>query len=381
MDAKTRRLYTERWQGEIDAGFLYRELAKVETRPERQKIFLGLAKIEDRHAQRWVEIAQENGLALPSPAPSLRARMQARLARAVGVKLLLPMLVREEAGEVKSYLDLHRGAGDEAQVSAAALDLARDSAEHTEALRGMATGGAPAEGPEPWHNTESGDMLRNVVYGFNDGLTANFGLVAGMVGGAAGGALGHSVILLAGLAGTVADALSMGSSGYLASKSQQEVYEHEIEMERQEIALMPDLEREELALIYEAKGMPPDQARALAERIMKDPEQALAEQVREELKIGGTGGRPIRDGVVTGLATAFGAFIPVAPFLALSGRAAMIMSFTLAMALHFGVGAARSFFTGRGIFRSGVDMFLVGFGVAAVSYFFGDVLVGWLVGK
>ncbi|MCE5229863.1 VIT1/CCC1 transporter family protein [bacterium] len=381
MDTKTARLWTEHWQGEVDAAYLYRALAEIETAPERRRIFLGLANIEDRHAGRWVEIANEKGLELPLPSPSLRARMQARLARTVGVKTILPMLVREETREVKSYMNLHRGAGQEGPVSSAALDLARESAEHTEALRGLASGGAPAEGPEPWHNTESGDLLRNVVYGFNDGLTANFGLVAGMVGGAAGGTLGHSVILLAGLAGMAADALSMGSSGYLASKSQQEVFDHEIDMERQEIELMPDLEREELALIYEAKGMPKEQARGLAEKIMADPEQALAEQVREELKIGDTGGSPLRDGTVTGLATAFGAFIPVAPFLFLQDRPAMILSFTIAMAMHFAVGAARSFFTGRGIFRSGVDMFLVGFGVAVVSYFFGDVLVGWLVGK
>ena len=125
------------------------------------------------------------------------------------------------------------------------------------------------KGIEPWHRTESGGFLRNVVYGFNDGLTANFGLVAGMIGASAVAA--HQTVVLAGVAGLIADALSMGSSGYLAAKSEQEVYQNEIAMERTEIELMPEVERDELALIYEAKGMDRDAAHALATEVMADP--------------------------------------------------------------------------------------------------------------
>jgi vacuolar iron transporter family protein len=183
-------------------------------------------------------------------------------------------------------------------------------------------------------------------------------------------------VMISGVAGMIADALSMGSSGYLAAKSEQEVYAHEIAMEKEEIRLMPEIESEELALIYEAKGIEGDRARQLAAQVMRDPERALEESVREELKIGAARSTPLREGWITGIATAVGAFLPVAPFLVLTGPAAVWTAFTLAMASHFAVGAARSFFTGRGVIRSGLDMFVVGLGVAGVGY-----VVGGLVAK
>jgi len=217
---------------------------------------------------------------------------------------------------------------------------------------------------------ESGGFLRNVVYGFNDGLTANFGLVAGVLGATA--TQQHQAVVVAGAAGLIADALSMGSSGYLAAKSEREVHEHEIAMERDEIAYMPELERDELALIYEAKGMPPDAARALADEALKDPERMLQEKVQAELGIGAEGVSPLREGWITGTATAIGALLPVFPFFVLQGTPAIVLSFALAMVAHFLVGAARSVFTGRGLIRSGIDMFVVGLGVAVVGYLAGD---------
>jgi VIT1/CCC1 family predicted Fe2+/Mn2+ transporter len=218
-------------------------------------------------------------------------------------------------------------------------------------------------------------VLRNVVYGFNDGLTANFGLVAGMIGAQATLGEVSGTVVVAGFAGMVADALSMGASGYLAAKSEREVHEHEIAMEREEIRLMPELEQEELRLIYQAKGMPADQAGSLAASVMADPIRALAEQVREELRIGDRGGSPLQEGWITGVATAIGAFIPVAPLLVSTEGWALWASFGLAMASHFAVGAARSLLTGRGFLRSGIDMFVVGLGVAVLGYLVGDWLV------
>jgi VIT1/CCC1 family predicted Fe2+/Mn2+ transporter len=231
---------------------------------------------------------------------------------------------------------------------------------------------------EPWHRTGAGGFLRNVVYGFNDGLTANFGLVAGMIGAQGGFEMAGHTVVVAGIAGMMADALSMGASGYLAAKSEREVFEHEIAMEREEIRLMPDLEREELSLLYQAKGIPAAEAESLATQVMRDPERALDEKVREELKIGEASSTPMREAWVTGAATMLGAFIPVAPLLLSTGPWARRTSFALAMVSHFAVGAARSVFTGRGIFRSGLDMFLVGLGVAAVGYLLGDWIVGVL---
>ncbi len=152
------------------------------------------------------------------------------------------------------------------------------------------------------------------------------------------------------------------------------MYDHEIAMEQEEIRLMPEVEQDELALVYEAKGMEAGIARRLAVEVMRDPQRALGEQVREELKIGEAHATPFKEGWVTGVATAVGAFIPVAPFLALSGRMAVWTAFSVAMLSHFAVGAARSFFTGRGVIRSGLDMFVVGLGVAAVGYLVGDLV-------
>jgi VIT1/CCC1 family predicted Fe2+/Mn2+ transporter len=275
------------------------------------------------------------------------------------------MLLAEEGREVKGYLDMHRTITPGAPGSGESLTLARESAEHAATLNEISghTG-------EPWHRTGSGGFLRNVVYGFNDGLTANFGLVAGVIGASAESA--HHAVILAGVAGLIADALSMGSSGYLAAKSEQEVYANEIAMERDEIALMPEVERDELALIYEAKGMQPDSARALATEVMGNPERMLDEQVREELGIGDPHMSPLREAWITGAATAIGAFIPVFPFLVWSGTTAVVIAFALAMASHWIVGAARSVFTGRSVFRAGLDRFVVGLGVAVVGYFVGD---------
>jgi predicted membrane protein (TIGR00267 family) len=137
---------------------------------------------------------------------------------------------------------------------------------------------------------------------------------------------------------------------------------------------MPEIERDELAIIYEAKGMDRNSAHTIATRIMADPQLMLKEQVQEELKIGEFTMSPLREGWITGLATAFGAVIPVFPFLVWSGSTAVVISFAVSMLSHFLVGAARSVFTGRGVFRSGFDMFVVGVGVALVGYFVG----GWV---
>ena len=351
---------------EADAAFLYRELATLESDPTRAEIYHKLAAVEDRHVGMWQKVLGDHGYDVSIPAPSTGAKVRAWVARRFGSQFLLPLLLQEEGREVKGYLSMYQEAPKGA-AGPTALLLAKESKEHAETLAGIAGGEA-----EPWHKIGAGGFLRNVVYGFNDGLTANFGLVAGMIGAQGHLPGGAHAVVLAGVAGAVADALSMGSSGYLAAKSEQEVVQHEIAMEREEIRLMPELEREELSLVYQAKGIPEAEANRLAAQVMEDPEQALQEQVREELKIGEPSSTPMREAWVTGVATAFGAIIPVVPLLFSTSTAAIWTAFIVAMLCHFGVGAARSFFTGRSIFRSGVDMFVVGLGVAVVGYFVGE---------
>jgi VIT1/CCC1 family predicted Fe2+/Mn2+ transporter len=357
--------FAHHWQDEADAAYLYRALAELEPDPRKKDIYSRLAGVEDRHVEIWGKLLTEGGHPPKPFHPTARARLLALLGKAFGPGFLLPMLLAEEGREVRGYMDMHLATPTHVAGGNEALVLARESAEHATTLAGIAgrTG-------EPWHRAQAGGLLRNVVYGFNDGLTANFGLVAGVLGASA--AQAHDMVIVAGVAGIIADALSMGSSGYLASKSEQEVYANEIAMERDEIAMMPEIERDELALIYEAKGMDAASAHGLATEVMADPQRMLDEQVQEELRIGDVNMSPLREAWVTGTATAIGAVIPVAPFFFTAGMTAIVLSFTVAMLSHFLVGAARSVFTGRSVFRSGLDMFVVGLGVAIVGYFVGE---------
>lgn len=368
LDSKTLDNWSHHLRDEADAAFLYDVLARTEQRPARRDIFRRLAEVETRHVALWRAMFQRHGMEVEVPTPSLRARVLAWIAGRFGPSLLTSMLLREEGEEVKGYMKLHRES-EPGDARDTALILARESAEHAKTLSDMTD--SPGE---PWHSAAASDYLRSVVYGFNDGLTANFGLVAGVIGAN----VPVQIVLVSGVAGTIADALSMGASGYLAAKSQHEVYQHEIAKERDEIQLMPEVEEQELALIYEAKGMPRQQAEKLAAEVLQDPRRALREKVREELGIGESHTTPLRDGWVTGLATAVGAFIPVLPFLFLGGQTAIWTSFIVAMLAHFGVGAMRTFFTGRGALRSGFDMFVVGLGVAVVGYWVGGFVSRWL---
>ena len=357
--------FTHHWQDEADAAFLYRQLAESEHDVAKRDVYQRLAEVEDRHVEVWAGLLAQHGRPIGPHRPTGRTRLLAFLGRRFGPGFLLPMLLAEEGREVKAYLDMHRTTGTGVAGRDEALTLAKESAEHATTLNSIAgrTG-------EPWHRTGAGGFLRNVVYGFNDGLTANFGLVAGVLG-ATQSSQYHAVIV-AGVAGLIADALSMGSSGYLAAQSEREVYAYEIAMERDEIALMPEIERDELALIYEAKGMDRESAFRIATQVMADPERMLAEQVQEELGISESATSPFREAWITGLATAIGALIPVLPFFFLDGPIAVIASFVTAMLSHWLVGAARSVFTGRSVFRSGMDMFVVGLGVAVVGYYVGE---------
>lgn len=361
--------FLHHWQDEADAAYLYRLLAAAEHDPKKKDIYARLAEVEDRHLVIWADLLQKNGRSVPKFRPSGRTRLLALLGRFFGPGFLLPMLLEEEGREVKAYLEMYRATPRGSPGGPEALKLARESAEHATTLGDIA-----GKQGEPWHKTESGGYLRNVVYGFNDGLTANFGLVAGVIGAAA--ANQHQAVVVAGVAGLIADALSMGSSGYLAAKSEREVYEYEIAMEKDEVELMPEIERDELAIIYEAKGMSRDTALDLATQIMQDPALMLKEQVQEELKIGEFNMSPFREAWITGTATALGAVIPVFPFFIWQGTTAIVVSFALAMLSHFLVGAARSVFTGRSVFRSGFDMFVVGMGVAIVGYYVGTFIGG-----
>ena len=352
-------------QDEIDASYLYEVLSQRCPESVEKETFVKLMDIENRHVQVWKTMIEERFDQHPPLKPSIKARWMRWLTTYFGTQWLRELMLKEEGVEVKSYLKLYKTSKDD-KTRNIALRLAKDSAMHARQLNdnmGLDL--------EPWHRMSSGGMLRNVVYGFNDGLTANFGLIAGVIGAH----VQDHFILISGLSGLLADALSMGSSGYLAAKSQREVYEHEKRMEMEEIQLMPELEMEELTIMYQNKGMDEPSARTLAADILKNPQQALAESVREELGIPAETIKPIKEAWITGIATAIGAFIPVLPFMFAHGMLAVGLSFGVAMLAHFAVGAARSIFTGLNLFKSGMEMFLVGMGVAGIGYLLGEALV------
>ena len=356
------------YRDERDAALLYRLLADSEPDAKRRELFLKLAAVEDRHVARWAELFEETNQPLPSYSPSVKSRVLAWLSRRFGSNAILPLIVAEEGREVQAYLGLARGESNR-RTHAAAVEIAADSAEHARELATLL-----GRDDEPWHTGGAGGYLRSVVYGFNDGLTANFGLIAGVIGAD----VAPHIVIISGLAGALADSLSMGSSGYLAAKSEAEVQAHQIETEQFEMRLMPDIEEEELALIYEARGLPPDRARETAHAVMQDPVQALDTKVREELNIHPAELSPLFDGTVTGAATLVGAVIPIAPFFVMEHAPAIWASLTISMAAHFAIGAARSIFTGRGVWASGRDMFIVGFGVAAIGYLLGELITKWV---
>jgi vacuolar iron transporter family protein len=343
--------WDEHYRDERDAAFLYRELAKAEPTAQLRDLFERLAAVEDKHASRWEELFRQAQRPLPHYHTAFRTRALAWMARRFGTGSVLPLMLAEEGREVQAYLGLARGASHRV-TQEAAKDIAADSAVHARELSEV----MGREG-EPWHTGSAGGVLRSVVYGFNDG---------------------PHIVIISGVAGAFADALSMGSSGYLAAKSEAEVHAHQIEMERHEMRLMPDLEEQELALIYEAKGLSPDRARETATAVMKDPALALETKVREELNIHPAELAPLKDGVITGTATAVGALIPILPFLIMDHATAIWMSLAVSMLAHFAIGAARSLFTGRGVWASGRDMFIVGFGVAAVGYVIGELITRFL---
>ena len=258
--------WDEHYGDERDAAFLYRALAGIERDRRAPRTSSRSSRgVEDRHAQRWEELFREAGAAAAGVHDRV-ADARARVDRApLRHCTVLPLMLAEEGREVQAYLGL-------ARQSTNALTHT-GGRRHRGGLRRPRAGAVGGHGPRgrALARRRRGGYLRSVVYGFNDGLTANFGLVAGVIGAD----VAPHIVLISGVAGAIADALSMGSSGFLAAKSEAEVHAHQIEMERHEMRLMPDLEEEELAVIYEAKGLTPERARETAKAMMQDPQQAL----------------------------------------------------------------------------------------------------------
>src|SRR5262249_20296006 len=253
---------------------LYRALARAEKDAARSEIFERLAKAEERHASRWARLLRSNGEAVPVYSPSWRVLVLGWLSRRFGTQHVLPVVSGLESRDQ----DVYRG-----QVEAAGLPAEERS--HMRTLRAMQTKGA--ERPESivdlegWHRTNYGGSLRAAVLGANDGLLSNFSLVMGIAGANAE----PRFVLLAGIAGLLAGASSMAAGEFVSVQSQRELYEQQIAIEREELEMSPDEEREELSLIYQAKGIPINEAEELAKKIISNPDTAIDTLPLEELAL------------------------------------------------------------------------------------------------
>jgi vacuolar iron transporter family protein len=365
------------WRREVEAAHTYRLLAGREPDAKRRDILVRLAEQEEKHAARWSErLALATGR---TPDPKEVERGLTWFQRISDPNVVLHRLEQEENRAEEEYDQLMTRLSDpeDRRIAEEAMYEERD---HAVILRTLAGGKAPTArstldtilGRERWHVRGTG-WIGDAIYGVNDGLGAVFGIVSGRAGYTGG----SEVVLAAGLAGTLASALSMGAGAYLSAKSQREVYESEVSRERAEIEEDPHEELLELELFYQLKGFSAEEARALAEKIQKEPKQFLRTLVHEELGLSEeTFPNPWRSTVSAGVSTAIGGFIPIVPFFFTVGLPAVIASFIISTIAHFVVGASKSLVTTRSWWASGAEMTAVGILEAAITYGLGRAFAG-----
>jgi VIT1/CCC1 family predicted Fe2+/Mn2+ transporter len=360
------------WRDEIDSAALYRALSDLESDPRLADVYARLAATEERHAGFWEERLRAGGAPVPERRPSWRTRLLIALARRFGTQLVLPTLNDLERADSRGY---------EEQPESRGTAMPAEERSHARLLRSLA-GGAGVEGTalgrfEGRHRSASGNALRAAVLGANDGLLSNFSLVMGV----AGAQVSADTVLVTGLAGLLAGAGSMAMGEWVSVTSARELAGHQLEIEAREIEEIPDEEREELALIYEAKGLGAEPARELAARQIADRSTALDTLAREELGIDPDelGGSAAVAAATSFVLFAIGAIVPVIAYFFLSGTPAVIVSAALSAAGLFGIGALITVFTSRGVLLSGGRQVLIGGAAAALTYAVG-LLIGGAVG-
>ncbi|WP_435347165.1 VIT1/CCC1 transporter family protein [Haloarchaeobius sp. HRN-SO-5] len=367
--------YRRNRQDEIDSAAVYRAMAEAESHPQLAEVYRRLAETEARHAEFWAERLDEAGVNEPNPGPTVRARALAWLARRFGPGVVLSTM---RTGEVAG------GRGYAMQPETDGTGLPADERSHDRLLATIE--GVPGRGAEGGvlarlegrHRATSGNALRAAVLGANDGLVSNLSLVMGV----AGAALESGTILVTGLAGLVAGAGSMAMGEWLSVQSSRELYQRQIDIEAEELGEIPEEEERELALIYEAKGLPKGQAESLAARLVRDEEAALDTLAREELGIDPEelGGSAWEAAAASFVLFALGAIVPVLPFFLLTGLTAIGSSLVLSALALFAIGAGITLLTGRSILYSGFRQVGIGLAAAVLTYGVGTLIGVTLVG-
>lgn len=335
---------SDNWRHERESAYLYRKLAAREHHPAFKSLFASLAQSAEEQAKVWErQHRNDTGARMPPFRPRPRAWVVAQLMRWVSPRRLRPVLASMKVRGISVY----RGAHPQRHMTPISVD----------------------DVGQRHKGVDHGGSLRAAVFGMNDGLVSNASLVMGMAG-----ATNDSVtIYLAGVAGMVAGAFSMAAGEYISMRSQRELFEYQIGLERDELAAYPEEEAEELALIYNARGVSLDEARQIAHALIKNPDHALDTLAREELGLNPDDlGSPWGAALASFAAFSVGAFVPIMPFVLGSGG--ISATITLSLISLFAVGVTLSLFTGRSAWRSGLRMLMIGASAGAVTYALGSVL-------
>lgn len=355
-------------QDEVDAAHLYRAMAESEEREEVVDLYLRLADAEDRHASFWEQQLQQGGASVPPPRPTWRAKTLSWIARRFGASAVLPTVAQQEQADRRVY-DLEPESAD--------TDLPGDERSHARVLGVLSGTRGGVEGSligrlEGRHRHVGGNALRAAVLGANDGLVSNLSLVMAV----AGAELESRTIFITGLAGLLAGAISMALGEWISVQSSRELYEQQIEVEREEIRAMPEEEAEELALIYRAKGFSAEEAELIAARLMANEETALEAMAREELGIepDDLGGSAWVAAFSSFLLFSLGAVGPVAPFAFLDGATAIITSLVVSGIALFIVGGGITLLTGRNVWYAGSRQLVFGLVASGITFAIGRAI-------
>ena len=375
------------WQAQMEGYHTYQTLADRDTEPVRAQVLRHLASAEWEHAALWQGRIAELGGPEPEYKGNPGGEANSLANRAGGIRMALRRLEIEESRHIANYGKQLKDLGDDASIDILNHVIEDEKDHHRELgslLRGhySAPAGTPKVDPKAvleellakrnQGRKQAGSWIGDAIYGVNDGLGAIFGIVSGVSGATAGDA---KYVLLAGLSGMIASALSMGSGAYLAAKSEREIYEAELAREREAIHMNGAEARELLALYYQVKGLPEEDAFHVVDHIARDPDQMLRALFSERLGASEEAlSNPLVSAISGALSTAIGAIIPVIPFFFMQGVPAVIAAAVISLIAHFAVGAAKSLITVRSWWSSGMEMTVVGAVEGAVTYGIGVLL-------
>ncbi|WP_353072388.1 VIT1/CCC1 transporter family protein [Tunturiibacter gelidoferens] len=371
------------WQAEMEGHYTYSALARGEVEPQRRNALRGLAAAEKHHADLWAGRIEGLGGDAPRYTGSQSGLADSLATRVGGPDLAMRRLEIDEGRDIAKYGRQLKSLGDEPSI-AILKEVIADEREHYQTLSNLIRSRRPLPTVPAEQAQEALDSLLNArkeghpeaagwvgdaIYGVNDGLGSIFGIVSGV----SGATLGNShFVLIAGLAGMVASALSMGSGAYLAAKSQREIYEAEFAREREAVEDNEAEAREVLSLSYQIRGLPEEDAERFVHHLSKNKEHLISALARERLNTSEEAlSKPLVSALSGAFSTALGAFIPIIPFFFMAGIRAVIVAAVVSLIAHFVVGASKSLVTIRPWWSSGLEMTVVGAIEGIVTYVIG----------